>query len=206
MVNLKSTLLSLSIFYLIIISTGCSTSPELVSSWRDPGSSIKFDSLHKVLVVAALKDNYNRKFTENRFAARLGNAGVQSYNYFALNELKNKKEYFIKKFKEENFDGAIIIRVVSRETDIKVSQTTPTYYLDYWNFYDYTTDFALNQGRLSRDETFKIEVNVYSLVNDKLIWSGLVSWINPTSDLDKIVNGIADVVADQMKKEKFLIK
>ena len=206
MVNLKSKLLALSIFYLIIISTGCSTSPELVYSWRDPDSSIKFDSLHKVLVVAALKDNYNRKFTENRFAARLGNSGVQSYNYFALNELKDKKEYFIKKFKEENFDGAIIIRVVSRETDIKASQTTPTYYLDYWNFYDYTTDFALNRGRLSRDETFKIEVNVYSFINDKLVWSGLTSWVNPTSDLDKIVNGIADVVADKMKEEKFLIK
>lgn len=203
---LKSTIMALSLFLLIIISTGCSSSPKLVSSWRDPGSTIKFDSLHKVLVVAALKDNYNRKFTENRFAARLGKAGVQSYNYFALNELKDKKEYFIKKFKEENFDGAIIVRVVSRETDIKASQTIPTYYLDYWNFYDYTTDFALNRGRLTRDETFKIEVNVYSFVNDKLIWTGLTSWVNPTSDLDKMVNSIADVVADKMKEEKFIVR
>jgi len=200
------TILTSSLFLLIVISSGCSSSPELVSSWRDPGSTVKFDSLHKVLVVAALKDNYNRKFTENRFAARLGNAGVQSYNYFSLNELKEKKDYFIKKFKEENFDGAIIIRVVSRNTEVKVTQTIPTYYFDYWNFYDYATNFTLNQGRMSRDETFKIEVSVYSLKDDKLIWTGLTSLVNPSSDLDKIVNSIADVVVDKMKEEKFLVR
>lgn len=203
---LKSTIMAFSLFLLIIISTGCSSSPKLVSSWRDPDATIKFDSLNKVLVIAALKDNYNRKFTENRFAARLGNAGVQSYKYFGLNELKEKKDYFIKKFKEDNFDGAIIIKVVSRNTEIKVTQTIPTYYFDYWNYYDYSTNFALNQGRLSREETFKIEVNVYSFKNDKLIWTGLTSLVNPSSDLDKIVNSIADVVADKMKEEKFIVR
>lgn len=200
------TILTSSLFLLIVISSGCSSSPELVSSWKDPNSTIKFDSLNKVLVIAALKDNYNRKFTENRFAARLGNAGVQSYNYFELNELKEKKDYFIKKFKEENFDGAIIIKVVSRNTDVKVTQTIPTYYFDYWNFYDYATNFTLNQGRMSRDETFKIEVNIYSFKDDKLIWTGLTSLVNPSSDLDKIVNSIADVVVDKMKEEKFLVR
>lgn len=185
---------------------GCSSSPELVYSWRDPDTVVKFDSLHKVLVIAALKDNYNRKFTENRFASRLGNAGFRSYEYFSLSELKENKDYFIRKFKEDNFDGAIILHVVNSSTEIKVVEDNPTYYLDYWNAYDYYTNFALNKGRLSRDETFKIEVNVYSFKTNKLIWTGLTSLINPSSDLNKIVNGIADVVADKMAEEKFIVK
>ena len=186
--------------------SGCSSSPELVYSWRDPDTVVKFDSLHKVLVIAALKDNYNRKFTENRFAARLGNAGFRSYEYFSLSELKENKDYFIRKFKEDNFDGAIIVHVVDSNTDIKVVENNPTYYLDYWNAYDFYTNFALNKGSLTREETFKIEVNVYSFKTDKLVWTGLTSLVNPSSDLNEIVNGIADVVADKMAEENFIVK
>ena len=199
----------LYIFNLLMFSfiySGCSSSPELIYSWHDPDTVVKFDSLHKVLVIAALKDNYNRKFTENRFAARLGDAGVRSYEYFTLPELKEKKEYFIKKFKEDNFDGAIIVHVVDSNTDIKVVENNPTYYLDYWNAYDFYTNFALNKGSLTREETFKIEVNVYSFKTDKLVWTGLTSLVNPSSDLNEIVNGIADVVADKMAKENFIVK
>lgn len=206
MLQLKIFLFSIVSLITVMLSAGCSSSPEFVYSWRDPATSVKFDSLHKVLVVAALKDNYNRKFTENRFAARLGDAGVRSYEYFTLPELKEKKEYFINKFKEENFDGAILVRVVSSETEIKVVEDQPTYYLDYWNAFDFYTDFALNKGSLSHNETYKIEVSIYSFKNDKLVWSGLTSWVNPTSDLNKIVNGVADLVADKMREEKFIIK
>jgi hypothetical protein len=201
--------LKLYIFNLLVIGliyTGCSSSPELIYSWHDPDTVVKFDSLHKVLVIAALKDNYNRKFTENRFASRLGDAGVRSYEYFTLRELKEKKDYFIKKFKEDNFDGAIIVRVVDSNTDIKVVENNPTYYLDYWNAYDFYTNFALNKGSLTREETLKIEVNVYSFKTDKLVWTGLTSLVNPTSDLNKIVNGIADVVGDKMVEENFISK
>lgn len=204
--ELKPFLVVVVFLLTIILSAGCSSSPDLIYSWRDPGSTVKFDSLHKVLVIAALNDNYNRKFTENRFAARLGDAGVRSYEYFSLGELKDKKEYFIQKFKEEHFDGAIIVRVVSSETDIKVVENNPTYILDYWNAYDFYTDFALNKGRLNRDETFKIEVNVYSFKTNKLVWTGLTSLVNPSSDLNKIVNGVADVVADRMKEDNFIIR
>lgn len=206
MIKVNSMILAANLLLLVFISNGCSSSPELISSWRDPNTTIKFDSLHKVLVIAALQDNYNRKFTENRFAARLGNAGVQSYTYFELKELKEKKDYFIQKFKEEHFDGAIVVRVVSSETDVKASQTIPTYYLDYWDFYDYYVDFTRNQGRLSRDETFKIEVNVYSFETNKLIWTGLTSLVNPSSDLDKTVQSVADVVGRKMREENFIIR
>jgi hypothetical protein len=191
---------------MIVFYTGCSSSTELVYSWHDPETVVKFDSLHKVLVIAALNDNYNRKFTENRFAARLGDVGVRSYEYFTLSELKEKKDYFIKKFKEENFDGALIVSVVSSSTDIKVVENNPTYYLDYWNAYDFYTNFALNRGSLTRDETYKIEVNVYSFKSNKLIWTGLTSLVNPSSDLDKIVNGVADLVAKKMREQNFIIR
>jgi hypothetical protein len=39
---------------------------------------------------------------------------------------------------------------------------------------------------------------------DKLLWTGTTKTINP-SKVEKMVNEIADVVTDKMKKEGFLV-
>ncbi len=190
----------------LLFYAGCSTSPELISSWRDPNSTIYFDSLHKVLVVAALNDSYNRKFTENRLAARLGNAGVKSYEYFELADLVDKKYDLIKKFKEENFNGAIVVSVVPQQTEIKAQQTIPTFYLDYWDFTEFYVNSRMNTGRMSHDEFYRIEVNVYSFKTNKLVWSCVASWTNPEFNMERLVNNIVNLVADKMDEENFIIR
>ena len=190
----------------LLFCAGCSSSPELISSWRAPNSTIYFDSLHKVLVVAALNDSYNRKFTENRIAARFGNAGVKSYEYFELADLVEKKNYLIKKFKEENFNGAVVIRVVSQQSEVTAQQTIPTYLLDYWDFADYYVDTRMSAGRMTHDEFYRIEVNVYSFETNKLIWSCLASWTNPEFNMERLVNNIVNLVADKMDEENFIIR
>lgn len=201
---LKLNLMVCSVY--LLFYAGCSSSPELISSWRDPNSTIYFDSLHKVLVIAASNDSYNRKFTENRLAARLGSAGVKSYEYFELPELIEKKDYFIKKFKEENFNGAIVVRVVPQETEVKAQQTIPTFYLDYWDFTEFYVNSRMNTGRMSHDEFYKIEVNVYSFETNKLIWSCTASWTNPEFNMERLVKNIVNLVADKMDEEKFIIR
>jgi hypothetical protein len=44
---------------------------------------------------------------------------------------------------------------------------------------------------------------MYSLKENKLIWSGVTNTVNP-SDLDKMIEQIGKVVTEEMKKQGFL--
>jgi len=48
-----------------------------------------------------------------------------------------------------------------------------------------------------------IEINVYSLVRNKLVWSGTTSTINPSGS-DELFDNVINTVNERMKKEGFL--
>ena len=92
---------------------------------------------------------------------------------------------------------------IEKETSY-VPGSSPTYYGGYGRYYGYGAGYYGSSGYYTTDKNYYVETTVYSVNPDKLLWTGTTKTINP-SKVEKMVNEIADVVTDKMKKEGFLV-
>lgn len=112
---------------LVAIVSSCS-STHIEQSWRDPAVTVDVSQLNKVLVVALLKDEANRRATEDELCSMLNGKGVPSYNYLTKNITKEQEETIREKVKDQGFDGVIIMRLAAVDKDVQyVPGTYPMY-------------------------------------------------------------------------------
>ncbi|HEV8080226.1 MAG TPA: hypothetical protein VGP43_05915 [Chitinophagaceae bacterium] len=192
----------------VISFTSCGSPAHIEKSWRDPEVTIDMSKLNKVLVVALLKNEINRRATEDQLVTMLKGKGIASYNYLTK-EIREDSENDIKqKLKEQGFDGAIIMRLADVNKDVRYVPGTnnnfPHYYGHFWPYYWNTRSNFYQPGYYESTKTFTVETNVYSLIRDKLVWSGLTSSVDP-QNADKMMHGVAKEVYRKMKKEGFIL-
>lgn len=121
---------------MVVFFAGCGKVAHVEKSWRDPEVAVDITSLNKVLVMALLKKETNRRNTEDQLVAMLNGKGVASYVYFA-NTIPEEKENEIKqKLREEGFDGAVVMRLADVDKDVKYVPG------NYNSFPPYTVDFG----------------------------------------------------------------
>jgi hypothetical protein len=182
----------------------CSPTAHIVNSWRDPEVVVNTAELHKFVVAAFLKNEAVRRRVEDRMAALYPGKAVPSYTEFGLNELKENDEVYNQKLKSEGFDGFVMMRLVKVDKDSRyVPGTYPPSYVTWRGYWRYAWPNYYDPGYYTTDKTYYVEVNVYSLLRDKLIWSGITSTINPSGG-DELFDGVIKAVSKKMKDEGFL--
>jgi len=192
------------VFALSISQFGCGTSAHIEKSWRDPDVTVDVSKLNKVLVVALLNNEANRRNTEDQLSRLLNGKGVPSYNYLTKDITKEKEESIREKVKDENFDGVVIMRLSDVEKDIQyVPGRYPVYYGRFWGYYWNAWNAYYDPGYYRTTKKYTVETNVYSLKRDKLIWSGITTSVDP-ADVDKLMNAAAATVYKEMQKEGFI--
>ena len=89
----------------------CSTT-KITSSWKEPNTHLFTGEWNKILVVALLKNETNRRKVEEELLNYLNGKGIVSYKY--LNDDFNKIDEvkFRNKIKADGFDGAITLRLI----------------------------------------------------------------------------------------------
>lgn len=180
---------ALFLLVMVWILSACGPSTKITKSWTDPswtpGGKLPFK---KVLVVAPLKDESSRRIAEDKLVSMIKQVtAVQSYSYLKPED-KDQKELEAKLLKD-GFDGVILIRLT--DVDKSVSYSPGTSY-GGWYGYRYSTP-----GYYSEDKTFFVETNFYSLTENKLIWSGTTSTLNPTQ-LDQTLDAIFTAVRTEL--------
>ena len=189
----------------IALAFACSPKVKIEKSWRDPEVTVDVQKLNKVLLVALLDNEANRRSTEDQLAGMLGGKGVPSYQNYLTKDIRQESESTVRsRIENENFDGVIIMRLVDVEKDQRwVPGQYPPFYGRFWGYYwNYYNNFY-NQGHYETTKKFTIETNVYSLKRDKLIWSGITSSVDP-ANVGKLMNATAGRVFKEMKKEGFV--
>lgn len=188
---------SLSALCLIVIMFACSPATKLEKSWADPSfNAATMKPFTKVLIVAPLKDASSQRIAEDKIKAQLKpGVGVQSYTY--LKSTDTDQKLVSEKLVKDGFDGVIVMSLK------KIEQST-TYVpgSSYGGWYGYR---SYSPGYYSEDQTFKVETNFYSITEDKLLWSGTTSTLNPTS-LDKSMDQIIYTIKYELQKKGFLRK
>ena len=199
----SSVWLLVPLFIAFQLITSCS-STQLVSSWRDPETTVDKTKLSKVLVMCLVKDETTRRVAEDEIVKRNPTVFVTSYDKYPAQMLESNPDKMKVEIPSQGYDGIIIMRLVGKEqATTYVPGSYPSYYGGWYGYYGYAAPYYYDPGYYRTDEYYSVETNIYSIPNNKLIWSGITETINPGS-VETTIREISDAIAYQMKKEGFL--
>lgn len=208
----------LFLFIMILAITGCGSNTSIVNSWRDPKITVAQENFKKVLVVALVKDEASRRVTENRIAAS-NEIFKTSYQYLNEDTKQLTQEQKLKILQDENFDGVITLRLVSteKETNYVPGTYTGMYYggfdglysgmygYGFGNWYGMYSPNFYDPGYYQETTSYMVETNVFSLKENKLIWTGTTK-SDYVTDLGSTVDAIMQTVVAEMRKDGSLPK
>ena len=203
----------LILFIAVLALSGCGSNTSIVNSWRDPNITVAQEHFKKVLVVALVKDEASRRTAENRIAA---SNPIFKTSYQYLNETTKQltQEQKLKILQDENFDGVITLRLVSKEKETNYVPGTYTgmyyggfdglyagmYGYGFGNWYGMYSPYFYDPGYYQETTSYMVETNIFSLKENKLIWTGTTKseYVN---DLGSTVDAIMEAVVKEMRKD-----
>lgn len=165
------------------------------------------NKLNKVLVTAFLRDDASRRVAEDQMTKFLKGKATPSYAYFG-EDIKSLNEAGIReRLKKDGFDGAVVIRLVDVSKEVNYSpgniSTYPIYFRTFGGYYRRGWSYYSTPDRYFTTRSYSVETTVYSIMQDKLIWSGLTETTDP-SGVDKLVAEIGNTIYKKMHEEGFI--
>ena len=189
---------------LIMAFTACGTSTHIVNSWRDPEVVVDTANIHQFVVAALLKNQAVRRQVEDDMAARFPGKAVQSYKELGEDELKENDDVYNQKLRRDGYDGIVMLRLVNVDKSTTyVPGAYPVYYGSWRGYWRYSWGGFYDPGYYTTDKAFNVEVTVFSLKRDKLIWTANTTTVNPAGR-GELFADVSKAVVDKMKKEGFL--
>jgi len=202
----------------LVILASCSSGTTIVSSWRDPDTTTAKEEFKKIMVVALIKDEATRRTVENRITS-IGPKFTSSYNLLNGTNLGLTKEQKLKILQDENYDAVVTMRLVdtTKETDYVPGTNTSIYYggmgygyggmygYGFGNWYGMYSPVYYDPGYYQETTYYMVETNVFSLKQNKLVWTGTTKSSNTSSqDLGLLTDSIIATVMVEMKKDGFI--
>jgi hypothetical protein len=187
-----------------VIAAGGCYSTNIRESWAAPDLQPPLD-FDKMLVVFMDPTERTRRAAEESLVRRLGDdRAVASYTLLTGDEVENaeaNRDAIRQELDAAGFDAAVTMRLVSEEQTLNYTpgMTYPAYYGGFYGYYGWGWGYAYSPGYVSTDTVVSVETNLYSLDEDRLIWSGVTETFNP-GDIGSMVNDIADAVVDNLRR------
>jgi hypothetical protein len=192
---------------LIGLMFACGPSTKLEKSWADPSfNATTMKPFSKVLIVAPLKDAASQRTAEDKIAKQLKQGvGVPSYTYLAATD--TNKMVVDEKLLKDGIDGVITMQLKDVEKSTSYVQGTSSggYYGRYGYRGGYYGYGSYSPGYYTEDKTFMVETNLYSIKDNKLLWSGTTSSLNPTS-FEKTMDQIIYTIKYELQKKGYIAK
>jgi hypothetical protein len=199
--------LIIAAYILGILTLSSCSSTKITSSWREPNKEISLKKLNKVLVVALFQDETSRRKAEDQMVSYFYGKGVTSYNYLDKNISEKNEDAIREKIKNDGFDGAVTMRLLDVDKEEVYSRGNismyPSYYRNFSGYYFRNWGYYSNPGYYASTKTYTVETNVFSIKEDKIIWTGITKTTNPSGVL-KMTDEIGKAVFNEMVKEGFI--
>ncbi len=185
----------------MLIMWSC-TSTTMQSSWKAPGATYSKEQFKKVMVMALLKDETTRRMAEDKLVSK-DSTFRASYDVLGTDQ-QNMSEAAVEKFvAEHGFDGIVTMRLVDIQNS--TSYVPGTYQGGYYGWYGMNYGGFYTPGYYREDQNYIIETNVFSVKQNKVLWSGITSTLDPVN-MDKTVDEVWTAVIARMKEQGFIVK
>jgi len=189
---------------LIAFLFACSPSTKLVNKWVDPSlTSETLKPFEKVLVIARVKDETTNRITEDKIVAKMQTPALPSYGFLLPSD--TNQVLVDQKLKKDGFDGLIVMRLTDVNETVNYQQGSTSYYGGHYGgyyrgrpggYYGYYS----TPGYYTQDRTFYVETSIFSLLTEKLLWSGTTTTLNPTQ-LDETLDDIIYTIRKELMKQ-----
>ena len=172
---------------------------KLVSSWVSPeAKGVKFN---KALAVAVTRAPATRQFVELLMVQEIGKRGNLAIpSYELLTELELEDVALAKtKVASSGADGAIVLRLRDSSSSERTVATLGSEQTPFWTSYQAVTELTYTQRAI------QVEVLIYSLKDEKLLWSGVYVFKDPEGPR-KVIPELTKLVVQQLKKNGLVAK
>ncbi len=191
------------------LGLGCA-STHFVSTWTDPSLEGPVSLTGKRVAVFLLADEEStRRSVEDILAGEVTSHGAQGIPGFSLmsSEEAMDQEWAKQRLSAEGIEGAVIMRVIGRETETRYvpgsTYYAPAHYSSMWGYWGPSWNVVHDPGYLETDVIVSVETLVYSVTQDKLLWAGVSETMNP-SHVQSMIIELSAVAADEMRKSGLL--
>jgi hypothetical protein len=165
---------------LVAALAGCATT-EITSVWRD--EDLNRVPFRKVLVVFQHPDRGLREALERRMAADIPNA-TPAHAIFSDEEVRDV-EKVKPRVREMGFDSSIVMRLVAVDREVSYRPgrmyAVPAPYHGFYGYWGYGWRTVYEPGYWRTNRVVHMVTNVYSVADDKLVWSSQSETFNPSS-------------------------
>jgi hypothetical protein len=177
------------------------------SSWKAPTAEPLNFKGKKVAALVISKEEGVRYGAEAALAREItarGAIGVEAYSLIPKEVVQDKDK--AKEFLEKaGVAGVVAMRVVGKDQLITSSPATywgSPYYSSFWGggYYGYGWGGVYDPGYLRTDTVVFVEILVYSLGQNKLVWAGQTQTTNPTQ-VGPFIKELTAKVAGELKKQ-----
>lgn len=196
----------LSFITLLIILIGCSSSNKITNSWKNPDASEESIKFQTVAVFAMVKDQQMRRDVEDAIASQMPNTiAVPAYKMVTNEELADI-DAVKQKLKDRGMEGALVLSVknVNQKTSYYSSGMYPSAYYTFGGYYNYAWNYMYDPYVYSNTNVYvDLEILIYSLKNDQLVWYGESTSVNP-KDIHETISELAVSVKNQLVEDGLL--
>jgi len=187
----------------VLFLFGCSTSNKISNSWKNPDATEESVKFQTVAVFGMVKDQQMRKNVEEAIAGQMVNTiAVPSYKMVANEELADL-DAVKKKLSERGMEGALVLSVrnVNQRTSYYSSGIYPSAYYTFGGYYNYAWNYMYDPFVYSSTNVYvDIEILIYSLKDDKLVWYGESTSVNPKG-IQETISELAASVKNQLVED-----
>jgi len=183
------------------------TTTTFQSTWRAPEAKPLQMKGAKVVGVFLSKSATVRHKGEDAMARELtarGAQGVPAYTVLTDDEAKDP-EAAKAKLDSLGFAGAVVMRVVGRETDVHYAPGVwvGPRYRHFWGYWRWGWGAVYEPRYLAVDRVVKVETLVYSITQDELVWAGVSKTVD-ARHVDDLVSDLSQALTKQMQKDGLL--
>ena len=175
------------------------------STWKSPDARPGTFQGKKVVAVFINTEEALRQGIEDSLANELikrGAQGVPAYTLIPTAEIRDEAKAK-ERLDQSGAAGVVAFRLVGQEHEFTESAATyysaPTYSSMWGGYWGYGWAGIYDPGYVQMDRVMRVEVLVYSLEQNKLVWAGVSKTTNPKS-ANALVKQLVDKVASELKK------
>lgn len=193
---MKNLIASIWVLAIIIGVSSCGGSTYMVDSWSAPNETIQKGDLNKVMVAVLSNSETSRRRAEDEIAS-YNSMFTPSYKVLGTQQMALDTAKSKSVLKSQNYDAVLLMRLRDKnETQTWVPGNT----YNYWGYHGMYYGAYYDPGYVRNDVSYTIETNLFSIKDNKLLWSGITSSMNPTS-LETTVDEVVKEVYQRMKKD-----
>jgi hypothetical protein len=178
-------------FLVCAMLLGCATnSASIEQQWRAPEAQAS--KLTNVVAMVPARDGALRRSSEDILAAQLQNRGMRAVPAYMLLSPDDygDKQRAAEAMRAAGFDGVVAMRFVGAEHRVD-------YEPGYWTFWGDSWDTVMPETIV------RIEINAYSLADDRLVWSAMSKSTDPDS-VRALIRDVTIVAARELEKERVI--